>query len=575
MVNAFLAVWPRVSRYLFWWPIIDGPLQKVMVGRFANVCNKKHFRSLLSLLLICGLLVVSIPTRAYAVGPVVLGPAIKYAIGAGIVSGGLYAANKEDLNYVINDYWTKASDHVKHQWQSAVIYGTGVGIILLNDPLKDSLRDYLDVHYGPGDNRIVYESEVVNDIEFGHYYPTDEFMMNDFIFRGVITVAADNQLRYRLYRDGVLVYDYVAQSNTWAPALYITDVTCSINQIAYGGAVNFGFVLHRGNGKEPLSTHWSIGNLNQYFEYAAITTAGILNHLYWELTGDDAGFGNATEGKDNVKIPCPPVPAAEWPDQWLDNLQDEMNRTGNPTLDDETSIEEWEDEYEWYLDQFGNIYKVKKGQPPRDPGDQKKMVPGPPLPAPDVPENYPTEDDPDLTVEHHPPQVERVENPDGSTTETTTQTTTTTRKWWDPSSQRWRTTTSDTTTTTTVDFAPDGTETGRTTTTTTQPKGEREETAQPDDTAIDWEPLRKGLGAITHKFPFSLPWDFYNSFKQFEGNEWDGVVKIRINTVLADFNFDIDLGMFDGIRNIVKKIELLIFDVGLIFATRRLMGGGV
>lgn len=556
----------------------------------------KRIKSILSVLLIIGLLVVSVPSRAYAFGPVflvpALSPAMKYAIGAGIVAGGLYAANQDALNYAISDYWNKASDHVKSMWNNAVIYGTGIGVILLNDPLKSSIKDYLDDNYGPGE---VYKRGADIEIPSGFNYPPDivEYF-NDAEY--IVAVLSNGSVLYcrdivqsgTYTKDGVsypkytYYFDFVFRGNTkawgkdhyWHRYVNIAAPWSSSSSMSPPRIVEIGadFVvvkyLEEMTYGEPF-----YNEVTKVIDFAAsgVIESELVDYGY---VGDGAGFGNATDGRPDIKVPCPPVPAAEWPDNWIDDLQEEMNRTGNPTLDDETSIEEWEDEYEWYLDEFGNIYKVKKGQAPRKPEDEPLRIPGPPLPAPDVPENYPTEDDPDLTIEHHPPQTTVIENPDGSRTETTTQTTTTTRKWWDPSSQRWRTTITDTTTTTTVDFDPDGIETGRTTTTTTQPKGEREETAQPDDTAIDWEPLRRGLYELTEKFPFCLPWDLMRGIQSLESNQWDRKIIIEVGDGIWPAMV-IDLSMFDNIASITRVILLIVFDLGLIFGTRKLMGGDV
>jgi len=546
----------------------------------------KRIKSILSVLLICGLLVVSVPSRAIAAGPLLLvpalSPAMKYAIGAGLVAGGLYAVDKEALNYAINDYWTKASDYVKHQWQSAVIYGTNIGNILLNDPLKSSMKSYLDSTYSPGENVVTLPPTETFDAAIGVIYD-----LAGFSIMGQGMSLGPDVVRYKppgyatwVWTKDILVGDTVIYTimlyGDDADKTFLNWAKVEITGTGVNALIKFHLSYNMVNNEDYRST--SSMKLSVLAERLGVSVAELFYEygetVSYNLTGDTAGFGNATEGRPDIKVPCPPVPAAEWPDTWLDNLQDEMNRTGNPTLDDETSIEEWEDEYEWYLDEFGNIYKVKKGQKPKKPEDEPLRIPGPPFPAPDVPKNYPTEDDPDLTVEHHPPQTTVTENPDGSRTETTTQTTTTTKKWWDPSSQRWRTTTTDTTTTTTVDFAPDGTETGRTTTTTTQPKGEREETAQPDDTAIDWEPLRRGLFELTEKFPFCLPWDLMRGIQSLESSQWDRKIRIEVGDGIWPAMV-IDLTMFDRIASITRVILLIVFDLGLIFGTRKLMGGDV
>lgn len=540
----------------------------------------KRTKSILSVLLICGLLLVSVPCRAYAFGPVfvvpALSPAMKYAIGAGIVASGLYAVNKDSLNYVISDYWDKASDHIKQQWQSVVTYGTSIGIIVINDPLRKSINDYLEENYSSGTNIKTEHGEQSTAIE-GEFYYKDSFWINGYSpatrFEYGYTDSGTPDATWYLEIDGVdifYLYSYGPTAHEYTEnwvKLWIS------NERLY-------YELSRASPVNPdirNSGYRELSEIAALLGVSSVVLTGAESFIY-EFVGDSVGFGKA-KPDDDVKIPCPPVPAEEWPDSWLDNLEEELNLAGNPTLDDETSIEEWEEEWEWYLDENGNIYKVKKGQPPKKPDDEPIRIPGPPLPdpplpEPGVPEDYPTEDDPEITIEHQPPQTTVVENPDGSRTETTTQTSTITKRWWDPTEKRWRTTKEETTTTTTVDYAPDGTEIGRTTTTTTQPKGEREETPPRDDTAINWEPLRRGLYELTEKFPFCLPWDLMRGIQSLESNQWDRQIEINVGDGIWP-EMVIDLTMFDEIAGITRIVLLVIFDLGLIFATRRLMGGDV
>ena len=538
----------------------------------------KRIKSILSLLLICGLLVVSVPCRAYAAGPLflvpALSPAMKYAIGAGIVAGGLYAANQEALDYAISDYWNKASDYIKHQWQNAVVYGTGIGTIVLNYSLIKSINDYLNQEFSSGNNNRYEYSEV----------PLTEGEQYLIAYVNGLPITYSNVWQDS---DGVWAtvtiggYDFTKKVSSFKEILETRPEDTYIGH-NYSGLSYFPiFINYWIKGVTQIGTiregYYALliqdtDLINIFGDDFILTGGEIVAELSW--IGDTAGFGNATAGRPDIKVPCPPVPAAEWPDKWIDDLLEELNRTGNPTLDDETSIEEWEDEYDWYLDEFGNIYKVKKGQPPRKPDDEPIRIPPPPLPAPNIPDDYPTEDVPDVSIEHHPPETTVTEHPDGSRTEVTTQISTITKTWWDPTTERWRTTKEETTTTTTVDYAPDGTEIGRTTTTTTQPKGEREETPQKDDTAIDWEPLRRGLYELTEKFPFCLPWDLMRGIETLEANQWDRKIEIDVGDGIWPAMV-IDLTMFDGIARITRVVLLVVFDLGLIFVTRRLMGGDV
>ena len=95
-----------------------------------------------------------------------------------------------------------------------------------------------------------------------------------------------------------------------------------------------------------------------------------------------------------------------------------------------------------------------------------------------------------------------------------------------------------------------------------------------DDPEINWEPLRRGLYELTEKFPFSLPWDLMRGVQSMEANQWDRKIRVVIGDEFWP-NFEIDLTMFDRLARISRVIMLVIFDLGLIFATRKLMGGDV
>ena len=59
-----------------------------------------------------------------------------------------------------------------------------------------------------------------------------------------------------------------------------------------------------------------------------------------------------------------------------------------------------------------------------------------------------------------------------------------------------------------------------------------------------------------------------------EANQWDRKIRVVIGDEFWP-NFEIDLTMFDRLASISRVIMLVIFDLGLIFATRKLMGGDV
>lgn len=88
---------------------------------------------------------------------------------------------------------------------------------------------------------------------------------------------------------------------------------------------------------------------------------------------------------------------------------------------------------------------------------------------------------------------------------------------------------------------------------------------------INLAPLNMSAVTFTTKFPFSLPWDLLHSFTILGGTgvapSWD--INYMATTVSINFDFVDDWIPF------IRFMELLIFDVGLIMATRRLLGGAV
>lgn len=97
----------------------------------------------------------------------------------------------------------------------------------------------------------------------------------------------------------------------------------------------------------------------------------------------------------------------------------------------------------------------------------------------------------------------------------------------------------------------------------------------PDDTLINWEPLRVLGDTFTKKFPFSLPWDLLRGLESLESTAWDRKIVISISGQDYWPAMTIDLSMFDEIAGITRIVLLIVFDFGLIFTTRRLMGGDV
>lgn len=92
---------------------------------------------------------------------------------------------------------------------------------------------------------------------------------------------------------------------------------------------------------------------------------------------------------------------------------------------------------------------------------------------------------------------------------------------------------------------------------------------------VNLEPLKVG-STLTTKFPFSLPWDLGGSFTNFSSSSWVPKWEMVFNYPgVGAVPWVIDLSNWTWVANVCKAIELVIFDIGLVYATRKLLGGGV
>lgn len=84
------------------------------------------------------------------------------------------------------------------------------------------------------------------------------------------------------------------------------------------------------------------------------------------------------------------------------------------------------------------------------------------------------------------------------------------------------------------------------------------------------------LKDLSGKFPFCIPFDLVDCFKSFGSNEaaeapkWDFTFKIPGTN--KDYEFSVDLSMFDKYIPIFRSGVLILFLIGLILVTRKLIG---
>lgn len=117
------------------------------------------------------------------------------------------------------------------------------------------------------------------------------------------------------------------------------------------------------------------------------------------------------------------------------------------------------------------------------------------------------------------------------------------------------------------------TKTGETVTTGT---GEGSIPIDGDVTKVNWGKLQEIPITFTEKFPFSLPWDILHAVKEL--NVTPEKFKIKENFKVGNINIPIDIELPEWIDKYTPFIRfgfVMVFTIGLIYATRSLMGGGV
>ena len=98
---------------------------------------------------------------------------------------------------------------------------------------------------------------------------------------------------------------------------------------------------------------------------------------------------------------------------------------------------------------------------------------------------------------------------------------------------------------------------------------------------ITFEPLKNVFGQVTNVFPFSLPWDLRRLAGALEVpvSSWSDIAEIDLkfpNGNGGTIDFQINLpDSLSGFIPYIRWMFLIVFDIGMIFAIRKLLGGAV
>lgn len=532
-------------------------------------------RKIIAAILLCCFLTISITPKKVEATPLVIPILLKYAIGASLVAGGVYATNKESLDYAISDLYEKASAESKQQWKQ-IMLGAAAGYVVI-DSVWDATQDYMKGKYTAGAQTVDGGTTLVNNppidtpriksIASGQYtYTYNHYGMAANGASGYITLLQNGQVYRSAKLNANVIYSFTGLR-------VLNDLSLAVN-----------YTCTNAEGNNPGTSYFNIWQP----VYVASTYTAAISVLH-NFNNDLAIANPWANSNGQKKVAVPPLSGntAYHPDGTTTDLTDEQLKK---LLEDllnvpkEDVINDVPEADTWWLDKDGNIIKTKPGEEPpqEEPNKPKPKKIISPTQLPEVPETPP---DKEIVEETGPHEVTTETLPDGTTITKTTRTRRTTTTERDPDTGRTTKTTRKFKDITTTRTNPDGsTDTSKDTeelpdvTTIT-------EDGSPDDTSINWEPLKVPLNAFTRKFPFSLPWDLLRSFQGIAEKastfnpKWEIDVSDKLLGRSATgnnaFSFTIDLKMFKDFVRIVRSIELFLFDVGLIFLTRKLMGGDV
>jgi hypothetical protein len=99
----------------------------------------------------------------------------------------------------------------------------------------------------------------------------------------------------------------------------------------------------------------------------------------------------------------------------------------------------------------------------------------------------------------------------------------------------------------------------------------------PEPGRLNWSKLTTALSGLIKVFPFSIPWDFYHFFSQFDVSPKTPVYHIQADRQLSiggktiPFNMDweIDFSIFDVVAKVVRWGTIICFDIYMITALRK------
>lgn len=559
---------------------------------------RKYKKPIAAVLVVFLSLFVLAPAR-----PVEANPAIVITAGVGLgvlstmIAAGACFTNTDDATKAVNNYWNSSSTDMKSKWEviaSSLAIVAGSTAYNVTDELWNDMRSYAKEKYNSGANAV----NVVEEAPSEYMVDSTQYQAVD-VGSDCFSVQGQNIAKpgspgyyYRgIFKNGVAV---CTETNTSATALQYDYSVVRVDMVLRARVVT--------HGTQNVIDYRVLANL------ATVPVTARLAPVSYSYNATGAPWVDETTEE------------ADWDtidellyDWYYDAVSGEWQKqarisTGGPNPDDPDPPGKGR------LIQIGptllsdisnmDAEKLRLGKGKVTEKDPTKPYEPAADPSPVTPPSMGT------TTEKTPQPstrttttVEEAPKEGGGSTRTTTQVAETTT----PVKNEDGTTTTTKTTTTTItkqDYDPQGnpegsptieTKPGPTSSTTENPTSEKTELTtglidiltdtevNPADgkrypTKLDFGPLLIAGAKLTWKFPFSLPWDLARAFSPFaNAGEWQPKFDVVVpdTAILKGFSWTADLTMFNGLASVARKFELLIFSVGLIMATRKLMGGDV
>lgn len=73
-------------------------------------------------------------------------------------------------------------------------------------------------------------------------------------------------------------------------------------------------------------------------------------------------------------------------------------------------------------------------------------------------------------------------------------------------------------------------------------------------------------------FPICLPWDLYDMVALLSSSAKAPAFEFPLATPVGDYSLSVDLSDYDSVASVLRTVELLLFCVGLVFVTKKMMG---